>query len=42
MSDASEMQKERECLEARKREIDGMFPSLYAGKAKGVLSGSVL
>lgn len=36
--DASEMQKERECLEARNREIDDMFLSLYTDKAKGVIS----
>ena len=35
MADASEMQKERERLEARNREID---VSLYTDKAKGVLS----
>ena len=29
MADASEMQKERERLEARNREIDDMFLSLY-------------
>ena len=38
MLDASEMQKERERLEARNREIDDMFLSLYTDKAKGVLS----
>ena len=38
MVDASEMQKERERLEARNREIDDMFLSLYTDKAKGVLS----
>ena len=38
MADASEMQKERERLEARNREIDDMFLSLYTDKAKGVLS----
>ena len=38
MLDASEMQKERERLEARDREIDDMFLSLYTDKAKGVLS----
>ncbi len=32
------MQKERERLEARNREIDDMFLSLYTDKAKGVLS----
>lgn len=38
MEDASEMQKERERLEARNREIDDMVLSLYTVKAKGVLS----
>ena len=38
MADAYEMQKERERLEARNREIDDMFLSLYTDKAKGVLS----
>lgn len=38
MVDASEMQKERERLEARNREIDDMFLSLYTDKAKGVIS----
>ena len=38
MAEASEMQKERERLEARNREIDDMFLSLYTDKAKGVLS----
>ena len=38
MADASEMQKERERLEARNREIDDMFLSLYTDKAKGVIS----
>ena len=38
MADASEMQKERERLEARNREIDDMFLNLYTDKAKGVLS----
>ena len=38
MVDVSEMQKERERLEARNREIDDMFLSLYTDKAKGVLS----
>ena len=38
MVDASEMQKERERLEARNREIDDLFLSLYTDKAKGVLS----
>ena len=38
MADASEMQKERERLEARNRQIDDMFLSLYTDKAKGVIS----
>ena len=38
MVDASEMQKERERLEARNREIDDMFLSLYTDKIKGVIS----
>ena len=38
MLDASEMQKERERLEARNREVDDMFLSLYTDKAKGVIS----
>ena len=38
MADASEMQTERERLEARNREIDDMFLSLYTDKAKGVIS----
>ena len=38
MADASEMQKERERLEARNREIDEMFLNLYTDKAKGILS----
>ena len=38
LKDASEMQKERERLEARNREIDDMFLSLYTDKAKGVIS----
>ena len=38
MADASEMQNERERLEARNREIDDMFLSLYTDKAKGVIS----
>ena len=33
-----EIQKERERLEARNREIDDMFLSLYTDKAKGVIS----
>ena len=32
------MQKERDRLEARTREIDEMFLSLYSDKAKGILS----
>jgi len=38
MVDASQMQKERERLEARNREIDEMFLNLYTDKAKGILS----
>ena len=38
MADASEMQKERERLEARNQQIDDMFLSLYTDKAKGVIS----
>lgn len=38
MADASQMQKERERLEARNREIDEMFLNLYNDKAKGILS----
>ena len=38
MVDASEMQKERERLEVRNRQIDDMFLSLYTDKAKGVIS----
>lgn len=38
MVDASEMHKERKRLEARNREIDDMFLSLYTDKTKGVLS----
>lgn len=38
MIDASQMQKERECLETRNQEIDDMFLSLYTDKAKGILS----
>ena len=34
MADASEMQKERERLESRNREIDEMFLSLYTDKSK--------
>ena len=37
MLDASEMQKERERLEARNREVDNMFLSIYTDKAKGVI-----
>ena len=36
MADASQMQKERERLEARNREIDEMFLNLYTDKAKGM------
>ena len=35
MADASQMQKERERLEARNCEIDEMFLNLYTDKAKG-------
>lgn len=38
MADASQMQKERERLEVRNREIDEMFLNLYTDKAKGILS----
>ena len=38
MVDASEMQKERERLEVKNRQIDDMFLSLYTDKAKGVIS----
>lgn len=38
MADAFQMQKERERLEARNREIDEMFLNLYTDKAKGILS----
>lgn len=38
LADASEMEKERERLETRNREIDDMFLNLYTDKAKGVLS----
>lgn len=38
LADASEMEKEREWLEARNREIDDMFLNLYTDKAKGILS----
>ena len=38
LADASEMEKERERLEARNREIDDMFLNLYTDKAKGILS----
>ena len=38
MTDASEMQIERERLEARSQEIDDMFLSLYTDNAGGVLS----
>ena len=37
MADASQMQKERERLEVRNREIDEMFLNLYTDKAKGIL-----
>ena len=38
MADASETQKDCERLEARNREIDSMFLSLYTDKAKGILT----
>ena len=38
MADASQMQKERERLEARNHEIDEIFLNLYTDKAKGILS----
>ena len=38
LADASEMEKERERLEARNQEIDDMFLNLYTDKAKGILS----
>ncbi len=38
LADASEMEKERERLEARNREIDDMFLNLYTDKAKGILT----
>ena len=38
LADASEMEKERERLEARNREIDDIFLTLYTDKAKGILS----
>ena len=38
LADASEMEKERERLEARNREIDDMFLNLYTDKEKGILS----
>ncbi len=38
LADAWEMEKERERLEARNREIDDMFLNLYTDKAKGILS----
>ena len=38
LADAFEMQKGREQLEVRNREIDDMFLSLYSDKAKGILS----
>lgn len=38
LADAAGMQKERDRLEARNREIDEMFLSLYSDKAKGILS----
>lgn len=38
LSDASEMEKEREKLERRNQEIDQLFLDLYTDKAKGILS----
>ncbi|NBH36714.1 DUF4368 domain-containing protein [Clostridiaceae bacterium] len=38
LADASEMEKERERLDARNREIDDIFLNLYTDKAKGILS----
>ena len=38
LADASEMEKERERLEARNREIDDIFLTLYTDKARGILS----
>ena len=38
LSDASEMEKERERLEKRNQEIDEIFLNLYTDKAKGILS----
>ena len=38
LSDASEMEKEREKLERRNQEIDKLFLDLYTDKAKGILS----
>lgn len=38
MADAFQMQKERELLEVRNREIDEMFLNLYTDKATGILS----
>lgn len=37
MADTSEIPKECEWQEARNREIDDMFLSLYTDKAKGVI-----
>lgn len=36
--DASQTEKERQRLQARNQEIDGMFLSLYTDKAKGILT----
>ena len=36
--DASQTEKERQRLEARNQEIDGMFLSLYTDKTKGILT----
>lgn len=38
LMDASQTQKERQWLESRNQEIDGMFLSLYTDKAKGILT----
>ena len=38
MVDVAQTQKERDRLEARNQEIDGMFLSLYTDKAKGILT----
>ena len=38
MVDIAQTQKERDRLEARNQEIDGMFLNLYTDKAKGILT----